>query len=81
MRSQRAPGNLLASEQSRSAKNQEKMKYAAPLDFCIQLGKSAAIQGWTLSQLTAWCANGGFKPAGLTFRRILKAYSAQLACA
>ena len=54
-------------------------KYAMSLNFCHQIGVMYATAGKTKDEVLAAMAKDGFKPNGLTVRRIMKSYDRQVA--
>ena len=54
-------------------------KYAMSLRYCQNLGTTYAAHGIPLARLIAELVRDGYRPAGLTARRVTRAYQAQLA--
>lgn len=54
-------------------------KYAMGLRYCHQLGTNYASHGIPLQRLIDELVRDGFKPNGLTVRRVTRAYNEQIA--
>lgn len=54
-------------------------KFSMNLTEAIKIGTHAAAAGWTADRLSAYLTGCGYRTSGLTARRVLSAYRAQLA--